>query len=41
MKQELAKSLTEVSRQLSLITLDLDRLIKTLIDKGGKKSEYG
>ena len=36
---KLAKSLTEVSRQLSLITLDLDRLIKTLIDEKGGEEE--
>tara|TARA_R100000278_G_scaffold5076_1_gene8092 strand:+ start:2658 stop:2846 length:189 start_codon:yes stop_codon:yes gene_type:complete len=36
---KLAKSLTEVSRQLSLITLDLDRLIKTLIEEKGGEEE--
>ncbi len=36
---KLSKSLTEVSRQLSLITLDLDRLIKTLIEEKGGEEE--
>ncbi len=37
---KLAKSLSEISKQMSLVTADLERLIKTLIevnDKGGEE----
>ena len=37
---KLAKSLAEISKQMSLVTADLERLIKTLIeenDKGGEE----
>ena len=36
---KLTKSLSEVSRQLSLITNELDRLIKTLIEEKGGEEE--
>ena len=36
---KLATNLAEISRQLSLMTLDLDRLIKTLIDEKGGEEE--
>lgn len=36
---KLATNLAEISRQLSLMTIDLDRLIKTLIDEKGGEEE--
>jgi len=36
---KLAKSLAEISKQMSLITNDLERLIKTLIEEKGGEEE--
>ena len=36
---KLAKSLSEISKQMSLVTADLERLIKTLIEEKGGEEE--